>query len=280
MERPLVVGLGEILWDMFPTGPQFGGAPANFACAAARQLGDTAMVEMVSAVGPDDLGTQAIAALAGQGVGSQCVQVGTLPTGQVLVSLDAKGLATYRFAEQQAWDEIHWDSDLERLARACQVVCFGTLAQRTHVSRATIEKFLTVAQQAFRLFDINIRQPYFSPEVALTGLRLANVVKLNEEELPVVGGFIGASGDWRAVAKQIRERFQLQYLAVTRGAEGAYLLSSEQEHFAAAPAIQVTSTVGAGDTYAAALVAGILAGRSIPEINQAAVILAANVCSA
>ncbi|MDP1562616.1 MAG: PfkB family carbohydrate kinase [Pirellulaceae bacterium] len=279
MERPLIVGLGEILWDMFPTGPRFGGAPANFACAVSRQLGSAAHVEMVSAVGPDRLGTQALDELRNRGVGIQNVHVGKLPTGQVLVDLDAQGQATYRFAEQQAWDEIGWNTALDRLAQKCAVVCFGTLAQRRPGSRATIEKFVATAQQAYRLFDINIRQPHFSSDVALTGLRLANVVKLNEDELPIVGGLIGVSGDWQEVARNVRRQFDLQYLAVTRGADGAFLLSPDQENFAAAPVVDAVSTVGAGDAYAAALVAGMLEGKSVPEINQRAVALAAKVCS-
>lgn len=279
VEQRVVVGLGEVLWDMFPTGPQFGGAPANFACAAARQLGPEAKVEMVSAVGPDSLGADAIAALKRQGVGINGVQVGKLATGQVIVQLDVDGQATYRFADQQAWDEIRWTVDLENLARRCAVVCFGSLAQRNPVSRGTIEKFVSNAQQAYRLFDINIRRPYFSAEVALAGMRLANVAKLNEDELPIVGSLIEASGDWREVARRIRERFDLQYLAVTRGADGALLLSAGEEHFAVAPKIEVASTVGAGDAYAAALVAGMLARKSVPEINQRAVELAADVCS-
>ena len=278
MEQKVVVGLGEVLWDMFPTGPQFGGAPANFAGAAARELGTGAKVEMVSAVGPDALGTEAIATLKRRGVGVNGVQVGELPTGQVLVTLDAHGQATYRFADQQAWDEIHWSANLDDLARRCDVVCFGSLAQRNPVSRGTIEKFLSIAQQAYRLFDINIRPPHFSVEVALAGMRLANVAKLNEDELPVVGSLIEARGDWREVARQVQKGFDLEYLAVTRGAEGALLLSAREEHFAAAPKIDVISTVGAGDAYAAALVAGILARQSVPEINQRAIRLAADVC--
>lgn len=280
MERPLIVGLGEILWDVFPTGPRFGGAPANFACAVARQWGAAANVELVSAVGPDRLGTQALDELRSRGIGTQNVQVGTLPTGQVLVELDALGQATYRFAEQQAWDEIGWNNQLKQLAQKCSIVCFGTLAQRRPVSRATIEKFVGTAQQAYRLFDINIRQPHFSSDVALTGLSLANVVKMNEDELPIVGDLVGVSGDWREVAREIRRQFDLQYLAVTRGADGAFLLSPDQEDFAAAPVVETISTVGAGDAYVAALVAGVLEGKSVSEINQRAVALAAKVCSA
>jgi fructokinase len=278
MGLPLIVGLGEILWDMFPSGPRFGGAPANFAMATAKQLAGVAQVQMVSAVGSDDLGKQATQELQVQNVDVAFVQIGSLPTGQVLVQLDDQGRASYRFAEQQAWDEIRWTSDLENLAQRCSVVCFGTLAQRKPLSRTTIQAFVKTAQHAIRLFDINIRQPHFSDEVALNGLRLANVVKLNEEELPVVAGLTGVDGEWREVARQIRRHWGLRYLAVTRGAEGALLLSADEEHFAPAPTVQVASTVGAGDAYAAALVAGILRGDSVHEINTRAVSIAADVC--
>jgi fructokinase len=264
---------------MFPSGPRFGGAPANFAVAAAKRLGRTAEIQMASAVGSDLLGSRAIEALQGHGVGVSCIQVGTRPTGQVLVQLDRQGQASYRFAEHQAWDEIVWNANLESLAKRCAVVCFGTLAQRNRVSRTTIQLFVETAQQAIRLFDINIRQPYFSNEVALAGLKIANVVKLNEEELPMVAQLTGFAGEWREVARQIREYWGLRFLAVTRGAEGALLLTADEEHFAPAPSVQVVSTVGAGDAYAAALVAGILRGDRVQEINTQAVSMAADACT-
>jgi fructokinase len=279
MERPVIVGLGEILWDQLPSGPRFGGAPANFACAAARLFGDTATVHLVSAVGRDDLGTDAVAELQRRGVGIEHVEKTAWPTGEVQVLVDDDGVPTYRFDEGQAWDHLSWRPALARLAETCQAVCFGTLGQRCEPSRVVIERFTTAAKRALRVFDINIREPYFSTSIAFSGLQIANVVKLNEEELVRVAAMTGVSGDGWEMAKQIRQRLQLVCLAVTRGPKGAWLFSEEGASDVPAPQVEVTHTVGAGDAFTAALVQGLLRRDPLDAINRHAVAVAAAACS-
>lgn len=278
MAGPVIVGLGEILWDMLPAGPRFGGAPANFACAVARLMRDSAQVHLVSAIGHDALGQQALTELQGCGVGTDHIQSNPWPTGQVHVSLDQSGVATYEFGDDQAWDHLCWTPGLVRLAPACQVVCFGTLGQRSDASRVVIERFASAAKQAWRVFDINIREPHFSMPIALSSLQIANVVKLNEDELPHVAALVGVSGSDIEMAKQIRQRLQLAYLAVTRGPQGAWLLSEEGLSEVTAPQIAATNTVGAGDAFTAALLQGILQGKSLTQINEYAVAVASAVC--
>jgi len=276
--RPVIVALGEILWDCFPSGPRFGGAPANFAQAAARRLQGMADVHLVSAVGHDALGDRALAQLQQAGVGTDHVQTNPWPTGQVSVSLDAAGIATYQFGENQAWDYLTWTPGLVRLAQASQVVCFGTLGQRSEASRIVIERFVSAAKNAWRVLDINIREPYFSIPIGLSSLQIANVVKLNEEELPQVAAMVGVADSAREMAKQIRQRLQLAYLAVTRGPHGAWLLSEEGFSEVAAPPVADPNTVGAGDAFTAALVEGLLRGDSLASINEHAVAVASEAC--
>lgn len=280
MSCPVIVGLGEILWDLLPSGPRFGGAPANFACAAARLMGDSAQVHMVSAVGEDALGDQALAELRQRGVNREHVQCNAWPTGRVHVSLDAAGVAQYEFGADEAWDHLAWQDSLASLAQNCQAVCFGTLAQRSEPSRIVIERFVSAAKHAWRVFDINIREPFFSMPIALSSLQIANVVKLNEDELPQVAALVGVSGHEPDVARQIRQRLQLDYLAVTRGPRGAWLLSEEGFSDVAAPPTPVANTVGAGDAFTAALVQGLLRHDSLEQINQHAVAVASAVCQA
>lgn len=239
---------------------------------------EAADVHLVSAVGVDALGDQALAHLRQAGVGIDHVQSNPWPTGQVAVSLDAAGLPSYQFGENQAWDHLTWTTALGRLAQDCQVVCFGTLGQRSEASRIVIERFAAAAKQAWRVLDINIREPYFSIPIALSSLQIADVVKLNEEELPQVAAMVGVSDSEHEMARQIRQRLQLDYLAVTRGPKGAWLLSEEGLSEVAAPPISDPNTVGAGDAFTAALVQGLLRGDALASINQHAVTVASEAC--
>lgn len=278
MSGRVIVGLGEILWDLLPSGPRFGGAPANFACAAARLLGDSAEVHLVSAVGEDALGDQALEELRTRGVHPDHVQRNPWPTGRVHVTLDAVGVPQYEFGTGEAWDHLAWNPGLARLAQTCSAVCFGTLGQRSDPSRIVIERFTSAAKQAWRIFDINIREPFFSMPIALASLQIANVVKLNEDELPQVAALVGVSGPEPEMARQIRQRLQLDYLAVTRGPRGAWLVAEEGFSDVAAPPVKATNTVGAGDAFTAALVQGLLRRDSLDAINRHAVAVASAVC--
>ncbi len=187
---PVVAGIGEMLWDVYPDGAHFGGAPANFACHAAS-LGAESW--MVSAVGDDTLGQRALDSLGTLGVRCDLVERDPVhPTGRVLVTLDADGQPQYEIERDTAWDHLAWSDELARFATRCDAVCFGSLAQRSPASRATIRRFLeAVPRPALRVFDVNLRQRFYDRDVIDASLSLASAVKLNDEELPIVAELCG-----------------------------------------------------------------------------------------
>ena len=277
--RPVIVGIGEVLWDTFPDGEHFGGAPANVAVHAAG-LGAESFV--ISAVGTDARGTEALKRLAGFGV--DCSAVASLadhPTGVVRVSVDAAGLPSYDIAAGSAWDCVPWSGAALRAAQRADAICFGTLAQRSPVSRATIRRALAATRETtWRLFDVNLRQAYYDAGVLVESLELATAVKLNQEELPVVARLCGVESG--PPVKQLRalcERFGLRLAALTRGASGSLLVSGHGVWAAAAPHTKIVDTVGAGDAFSAALLVGLLADRPLDEVNRRANAVAAYVCS-
>jgi len=277
---PCIVGIGEILWDVFPDGPRFGGAPANFACSAAELSRESARVCMVSAVGDDDLGRAALQSLTSHGVDSRYVQTNHLETGQVLVELDPQGVARYRFAENSAWDALQITDDLRTLAAGTDAVCFGTLGQRRQSSRDTIQEFVrAVPLSALRVLDVNIRTPFCNANVILESLAIANVLKLNDAELPLVAELCECFGSMTDILRQLSDRYHLRCVAVTRGDSGAIVLAGDV--FSDLPGIKVdvVDTVGAGDAFTAALILGLLGGNDIQEVNRRAIEVASFVCS-
>lgn len=277
---PCIVGIGEILWDVFPDGPRFGGAPANFACSAAELSRESARVCMVSAVGDDDLGRAALQSLTSHGVDSRYVQTNHLETGQVLVELDPQGVARYRFAENSAWDALQITDDLRTLAAGTDAVCFGTLGQRRQSSRDTIQEFVrAVPLSALRVLDVNLRKPFCNDNVILESLAIANVLKLNDAELPLVAELCECFGSMTDILRQLSDRYHLRCVAVTRGDSGAIVLAGEV--FSDLPGIKVdvVDTVGAGDAFTAALILGLLGGKDIQEVNRRAIEVASFVCS-
>lgn len=268
-----------MLWDVFPDEEHFGGAPANVAVHAAA-LGAEAW--MVSAVGRDTRGDVALARLAAAGVESSAVaRLAEYPTGVVQVSIDERGLPSYEIAEDSAWDYVRWTALVERATHRADAICFGTLAQRSPASRATIRRAVArTRQDAWRLFDVNLRQDYYDADVIVASLDLANAVKLNEEELPTVARVCGL--DNAEPADQLRAlcaRSGLRLAALTRGAFGSLLVTADGVWDSLAPRTEVVDTVGAGDAFAATLLVGILADRPMDEVNQRANAVAAYVCS-
>ena len=275
--KPVVVGLGEVLWDVFPDGARFGGAPANYACHAAS-LGADAYV--ASAVGRDELGDRALQALQDNNVDTRAVAKYEAPTGAVHVTLDDAGKAAYEFLADTAWDRLEWSNTLRDLAARTNAVCFGTLGQRSARSQETIRRFVEATpKDCLRIFDINLRPPFFTNHAILESIQLANVLKLNDDELPLVATLLDLSGNDQEMMQAIATEFSLQLVALTRGEHGALLLreSETSEH----PGISTTvaDTVGAGDSYTAALTLGLLANHSLDSINAHASRVAAYVCS-
>ena len=277
--RPVVAGLGEVLWDVYPDAAHFGGAPANFACHAAS-LGAEAW--MVSAVGADALGERAVEKLRERGV--ECSHVSRdahHATGRVLVTLNESGQPSYEFAIDPAWDHLAWSEELGALAVRCDAVCFGTLGQRSPVARATIRRFVAATRPtALRVFDVNLRQRFYDAETIRTSLQLASAMKLNDEELPIVAELGGLrSVTPREILIELADQFELRFVALTRGAQGSLLIAGTNTDECPAFPTKVADTVGAGDAFTAALVIGFLGGLSLDIINRHANALAAFVCS-
>ena len=279
MNTPVVVGAGEVLWDVFPDSDHFGGAPANVAMHAAA-LGAEAW--MVSAVGRDARGDAALAQLDAAGVHRSTVaQLTHHRTGVVRVSVDARGQPAFDIEGDVAWDYVPWTQEVADVVERADAICFGTLAQRAPVSRATIARAVGATRRsAWRLFDVNLRQIYYDAATIRASLTLANAVKLNDEELPLVARLCHLRTS--APLDQLRElcqEFELRLAALTRGASGAVLVTPHETCESAAPRTIVADTVGAGDAFTATLLVGLLTGHSLVEVSERANAVAAYVCS-
>lgn len=276
-----ILAVGEVLWDVYDDGPRFGGAPANFACACG-ELGDGwVRVFMGSAVGRDRLGDDAQRQLVARGVEVSHVAVTDRPTGQVVVKHDEQKKATYRFIDNPAWDHIPLTPEFLATARIADVLCFGTLGQWADTSRETIRAVARAANpNAVRILDINLRPPFWTPEIVRDSLPLANVLKLNDEELPILAGVLGLDAAPEAFLSAVLERYSLRLVALTRGANGAVLLAADGERsdLPGAP-VAVVDTVGAGDAFTAALALGLSQGWPLDRINRRASEVAAYVCT-
>jgi fructokinase len=277
--KPIVVGLGEVLWDMFPDAAHFGGAPANFACHAAA-LGADGYI--VSAVGPDTLGMQVFEEFRLRDVHTEYLQkTPQHATGTVNVLVDPQGHASYHFASDTAWDNLHWTDSLATLAQRCDAVCFGSLAQRSEVARTTIYRFLsTTKHDCLRVFDVNLRQDFYNAEVLDESLKVATLLKLNDDELPIVANLLGASeSSFQKLLPWLSERYNLQCIALTRGASGSVIFANGTFDEQVGRDVKVVDTVGAGDAFTAALVVGFLNQKLISDIHQTASDIAAFVCT-
>ncbi len=274
-----VVGLGEILWDLLPSGKQLGGAPANFAYHA-QALGAEGIV--VSCVGDDDLGREVLDRLGDVNLKTNHIAIDREhPTGTVSVELDAQGKPTYVIHENVAWDFIPYNHALDDLAGRADVVCFGSLCQRSSVSRATVQRFLETTQpDCLRIYDINLRQHYYSRDIVDAMLRLSNILKLNDEELPVVAQLLSLKGDDNHILQELQQRYHLKLIVLTRGPEGSTLFAADHSSTQKiGESLTIADTVGAGDSFTAAVAMGLLAGHDLDTINRAANRLAAYVCT-
>ncbi|HTL57085.1 MAG TPA: carbohydrate kinase [Candidatus Limnocylindrales bacterium] len=274
-----VIGLGEVLWDLLPGGRQLGGAPANFAFHA-QALGADARV--ITRIGNDPLGQEILLRFQAMGFSTNTVQVDeSTPTGTVTVSLDSKGVPTFVIHENVAWDRLELSDAAVEEVKGANAICFGSLAQRDLISRATIQALVaTASSAALRVFDVNLRQNYYSPAVIKQSLRLANVCKLNDTELPIVGELVGLGGSTEKQIEALAERFGLQLVALTRGAEGSLLYQDGRWSEQIPKPTDVVDTVGAGDGFTAALVMGLLNRMDLDVVHALAAEVARYICSA
>ena len=272
--RPIVVGLGELLWDLFPKGKQLGGAPANFAYVTAL-LGDSGIV--ASRVGDDRLGQEALWHLKSSGLDVSRIQRDpSHPTGTVKVEVDSKGQPEYQITENVAWDFMEFSEDWISLARSAHAVCFGSLAQRNAVSRSAIRAFLSALPSfAIGIFDVNLRQSYFDAEILRDSARRAKVLKLNHEEFPRFLDLLqcplkNSERSDITGARWLCREFGSRLVCITRGAKGSLLVSAESYHEHPGFSVKIADTVGAGDAFTAALVHHALRGSSLAAMNAAA----------
>lgn len=279
MKDNIIVGLGEALWDMLPEGKKLGGAPANFAYHA-KQFGFNSIA--VSAVGDDKLGDETLEAFDDKHLGYIMPRV-PYPTGSVQVSLDEQGVPSYDIKENVAWDNIPFTKELEETARNCKAVCWGSLAQRNIVSRTTIHKFLDTMPNGdgrLKIFDINLRQEFYSKEVICESLKRCNVLKINDEELVIIGRLFGYPGlDMENKCWLILGKYNLDMLVLTCGINGSYVFTPGKVSFQETPKVEVADTVGAGDSFTGSFCAALLSGKSVSEAHHLAVKVSAFVCT-
>lgn len=271
-----IIGLGEVLWDMLPTGKALGGAPANFAYHATR-LGGSGVA--VSAVGNDPLGDEIVALLTDKGLAAHIERV-AYPTGTVAVTLDERGVPSYEICEGVAWDNIPYTAAMHSLAEEAAAVCFGSLAQRSEVSAATIERFLAALPDGcLKIFDINLRQHYYSQEIIEKSLQIADILKINDEEMDIVAPMLGVEGDDTARCRALLDRYNLQAVVLTRGAKGSLVVSATEADERGVVDVEVVDTVGAGDAFTAGFVVAWLRGDSLSEAHKLATESSAYACT-
>jgi fructokinase len=268
--RHVVVGLGELLWDLLPAGKQLGGAPANFAYITSL-LGDIGIP--ASRLGKDSLGADAVHRLGELGLATEFVQKDwQYPTGTVLVEVDNSGQPRFKIPEPVAWDFLSWTPHWQTLAERTDAVCYGSLAQRSTNSRYTIRKFLQATRpEALRIFDVNLRQTFFTPQIIAESLQLASIIKLNHEELPRIMPLFGLEHrSEEGSARLLLSTRDLKLVCVTRGSNGSLLVSPDECSEHPGFKVRVADTVGAGDAFTAAMVHGYLRKTSLAQINETA----------
>ena len=277
--KKIVVGMGELLFDVFPTGKKIGGAPVNFAYHVG-QLGIESLA--ISAVGNDELGREIMDILQEKRI-NNIVPLVAEPTGTVQVTLDEKGVPSYEICEGVAWDNIPCNKELVEVAKSCCAFCFGSLAHRAEQSRNAINLFLDSmdsGDDALRIFDINLRQAFYSREIIEESLKKSNVLKINDDEFRTVGNMLGYDGeDFERGSRLLMEHYGLKMVILTCGEIGSHIFYEGGSSFLPTPKVEIADTVGAGDSFTAAFVASLLSGKSIEESHRKAVEVSAYVCT-
>lgn len=265
--RPIVVGLGELLWDVFPDGKRPGGAPANVAYQA-QQLGCQGVV--ASRVGKDQLGDELITFLESKGLRTLAIQRDeNAPTGRVTVSFNEQNQPQYVIHEDVAWDNIQFNDELQSVMSRADAVCFGTLAQRSTQSRSSIHAAVeSTSENCLRVYDVNLRQDYYQDDWITSSLRLAHVVKLNDEEVDILAPQLQLPVGEVDFSRAIIQEFEVDLVCITRGARGCRVTCSEETVDIAGRPVQVADTVGAGDAFTAGLIFSHLTGKSLRESGE------------
>ncbi len=271
-----VVGIGEALWDCLPDGRKIGGAPANFAFHAS-QMGCRGIA--VSAIGNDELGDEIVETFKANNL-EHLLQRVDKPTGTVIVTVDNRGIPSYEIKRDVAWDNISANDEFDQLAKITDCVCFGSLAQRNQSSRKAIERFLSLMpENSLKVFDINLRQDFFSKEIIETSLNKCNILKINDEEIKIVSEMFGLKGDLPVIARQLLEKFGLKAVILTWGENGSFAFTADEVSYCETPRVKIADTVGAGDSFTAAFCASLLNGLGIKEAHKKAVDVSAFVCT-
>ena len=275
----IIVGMGEALWDVLPEGKKIGGAPANFAYHVSQFGFDS---RVVSAVGNDDLGDEILKVFKEKQLKHQ-LQTVNYPTGTVQVTLDDNGIPCYDIKEGVAWDNIPFTDDLKRLALSTRAVCFGSLAQRNEVSRTSINRFLDTmpdGEGQLKIFDINLRQGFFTKDIIRDACQRCKVLKIKDEELVAISRLFGYPGiDLQDKCWILLAKYNLKMLILTCGTNGSYVFTPGVVSFQETPKVPVADTVGAGDSFTATFTAALLKGKSVPEAHKLAVEVSAYVCT-
>lgn len=273
--KPIVVGIGELLWDVLPTGKRAGGAPINFVYHA-TQMGAEGYA--ISAVGNDLSGTEIIQELDKSGINYSLGSV-EYPTGSVMVELK-DGIPTYTIIEGVAWDHIPLTQEAIDLVKKADAICFGTLSLRAPESKTTVLSLLNyLPEDALRFFDINIRQHYYSKELIKTLLHKANVFKINDEELLLLRDMCDLEGTDEEACRKMLRKYNLKYVILTAGSAFSTVYAADDQSTIQTPKVKVADTVGAGDSFSGAFVYSLLTGKSLREAHQIAVETAAFVCT-
>ncbi len=278
-KKPLVVGIGEILWDILPSGKKLGGAPANFAYHAG-ELGCEAYI--ISSVGNDKLGNEILDILNTLGLSSRYIQIDEChPTGTVEVQLDNNGIPSYIIHENVAWDYIKVNEKCLELMKNADAVCFGSLSQRSETSREAILKLLNnTNNNCIKIFDINLRQNFYNREIIINSLAHANVLKLNELELSIVSDLLGVNGGEESEKlRKLQKKYSLRLIALTKGDCGSILFNGERISKHPGFKVEVLDTVGAGDAFTAAVTVGLIKKWDLDTINDFANKLGGYVCT-
>lgn len=277
--KKVVVGMGEALWDVLPEGKKIGGAPANFAYHVGQFGLDSCVV---SAVGDDALGNEILENFNSKGL-KRLIEKVPYPTGTVQVEIDPAGIPQYDIKENVAWDNIPFTPELEKLAKRTRAVCFGSLAQRNVVSRDTIARFLDAMpkdEDNLVVFDVNLRQGFYTKEILCESMQRCNILKINDEELVTVSRLFGYPGiDLQDKCWILLGKYNLKMLILTCGVNGSYVFTPGSVSFLPTPQVDVADTVGAGDSFTAAFIASILKGLPVTEAHRRAVDTSAFVCT-